>query len=111
MHREHARDQALMGLDSRLFLFQDQSLGLVANEDPWWQSNERESDEGLHVRAENFLERVYRGSFEEVMIVVSHSGFIGALLSAIGREEYSATNAELIPVLVRAKEARPTEEL
>lgn len=100
-----------MGLDSILFLFQDQSLGLVANEDPWWQANKRERDEDLRLRAEIFLERVYRASSEEVIIIVSHSGFIGALLSVIGREEYSATNAELIPVLVRAKEARLTEEL
>ena len=94
-----------------MLLPQDQSLGLTGNEDPWWTAQGRESDEALQQRATRFLERIFRNVPEEVAFVVTHSGMIGALLSVMGRESYSATNAELIPALVEIKETRLTEEL
>lgn len=83
----------------------------MGNEDPWWSARERESDEALQRRATAFLERILRNVHEEVAFVVTHSGMIGALLSAMGRESYSAANAELIPALVEIREPRQAEEL
>lgn len=37
------------------------------------------------------------------MFVVSHSGMIGAVLEAMGRQRYSAQNAELVPALVERR--------
>ena len=92
-------------------MLQDQTLGLMGNEDVWWTARGRESDKALHQRATKFLERIFRNVPEEVVFVVTHSGMIGALLSVMGRESYSASNAELIPALVEFKEVKLTEEL
>ena len=94
-----------------MLTLQEDSLGLVSNEDSWWTARERESDRAIQQRAERFLQRIFRNVSQEVVLVVTHSGMIGALLSAMGRESYSATNAELIPALVEVRESRVVEEL
>ena len=54
----------------------------------------------IQMRANRFLQRVFENVSEDIVFVVTHSGMIGALLSAVGRESYSAANAELIPALI-----------
>ncbi len=78
----------------------DEGLGLASNEDTLWQPHSRESDDAIQKRAHKFLQRVYANVQEDIVFVVSHSGMIGAILTAMGREPYSATNAELVPALV-----------
>jgi broad specificity phosphatase PhoE len=90
-----------------LYLVQGGGLGLISNEDELWQPYVRESDDGIQARAQKFLQRIYAHVQEDIVFVVSHSGMIGAILAAIGREPYSATNAELVPALV---EQRPIRE-
>jgi broad specificity phosphatase PhoE len=88
------------------YLVQGWGLGLISNEDELWQPNSRESDDAIQLRAEKLLQRLYANVEESVVFVISHSGMIGATLAAMGREPYSATNAELVPTLV---EQRPVE--
>ena len=84
-------------------------LGLFSNEDELWQPYSRESDVAIQKRAHSFLQRLYANVQEDVVFVVSHSGMIGALLQAMGREAYSATNAELVPALVEQRARRQAE--
>jgi len=102
---------ALSNLDQRLIKIcpaQGGKLGLMSNEDELWQPLSRESDDAIQKRAQVFLQRVYANVQEEVVFVVSHSGMIGAILSAMGREPYSATNAELVPTLVVQRKRHET---
>lgn len=62
-------------------------------------------------RAERFLERIFASVPEQIVFVVTHSGMIGALLSAMGRESYSAANAELVPALVEVVKLSQVKEL
>ena len=78
-------------------------LGLFSNEDELWQPDSRESDVAIQKRAQLFLQRLYANVQEDVVFVVSHSGMIGAILQAMGREPYSATNAELVPALIEQR--------
>jgi len=78
-------------------------LGLKTNEDELWQPYSRESIDDIQARAQKFLQRVYANVQEDIVFVVSHSGMIGATLAAMGREPYSATNAELVPTLVEQR--------
>ena len=82
------------------YTMQGLDLGLVSEKDIWWLSDKRETDAELIARANHFLERVYASVSEKVIFVVTHSGFLSAVLEAVGREPYSATNSELVPVLV-----------
>ena len=84
------------------FGLQSDSLGLISNKDPWWRSGHRETDEELVGRATEFLERIWSNVEEGIVFVVTHSGFLSATLKAVGREAYSATNAELVPVLIES---------
>lgn len=93
-----------------LFL-QEHELGLTGNHDPWWAADSREDDASIERRAERFLERVFLNVSEEIVVVVTHSGMIGALLTAMGRDAYSATNAEVVPALVEAEMLGTFEEL
>ena len=77
-------------------------LGLVSNNDTWWRNNERESEKAIKQRAHAFLERIFDQVPEDIVFVVTHSGFLAAALKAVGREGYSAANAELVPALVEA---------
>lgn len=75
-------------------------MGLVSDEDVWWKKHERETDAALKERAHAFLTRIFEFVEADVVFVVSHSGMIGAILAAMGREAYPAQNAELVPAVV-----------
>ena len=72
----------------------------MSNRDTWWKSDHRETDEETVQRATSFLERLFDSVSERIVFVVTHSGFLGAVLQAVGREPYSAQNAELVPALL-----------
>ena len=44
---------------------------------------------------------------EDIVFVVTHSGFLAAVLKAVGREGYPAANAELVPALVEVVPLNP----
>lgn len=72
----------------------------MSNKDVWWQDNERESDSHIVNRAKMFLERVFTTINDKIVFIVTHSGFLSSVLEAVGRQPYSATNAELVPILI-----------
>lgn len=86
--------------DRNILPLQEGTLGLVSNTDTWWEDDQRESDDAIEARARAFLTRVFQYVLEDVVFVISHSGMIGAILRAMGRETYSAQNAELVPAVV-----------
>lgn len=51
-------------------------------------------------RAKKFLDILFEHAPEQVVVVVTHSGFTRSLLLAVKREPYRPMNAELVPVLV-----------
>ena len=52
-------------------------------------------------RAKLFLDAVFAEVKQDVVVVVTHSGFTRSLLLAVGREPYRPVNAELVPVIVQ----------
>ena len=51
-------------------------------------------------RAKKFLDIVYSHVKEQVVVIVTHSGFTRSLLLAVQREPYRPQNAEMVPVIV-----------
>lgn len=86
-------------------------MGLVANEDPWWLPDSRETDDAIRRRANVFLNHVFLNFPEDIVFVVTHSGMISALLGAIGRESYNPSNAELVPALIQINDIARGDEL
>jgi broad specificity phosphatase PhoE len=62
-------------------------------------------------RATKFLFTLFERAEEEVVFVVSHSGFARSLLLAVGREPYRPMNAELVPIIIeQLRERRPDDD-
>jgi hypothetical protein len=62
-------------------------------------------------RATKFLFTLFERAQEEVVFVVSHSGFARSILLAVGREPYRPMNAELLPIVVeQLRERRPEDD-
>lgn len=51
-------------------------------------------------RAKKFLDILYDVAPEQVVIVITHSGFTRSLLLAVRREPYRPQNAEMVPVII-----------
>ena len=61
-------------------------LGLLTDDDHLWKKNKREKQKDQIKRAETFLETLFNNAEEQVIFVVTHSGFIRSLLLAVDRE-------------------------
>jgi broad specificity phosphatase PhoE len=62
-------------------------------------------------RAKKFLDILFDHVKEQVVVIVTHSGFTRSLLLAVRREPYRPVNAELVPVVIdRTPQNVPTEE-
>lgn len=51
-------------------------------------------------RAKKFLDILFENAPEQVVVVITHSGFTRSLLLAVQREPYRPQNAEMVPVIV-----------
>lgn len=81
-------------------------LGLLSDEDTLWGPDFREKQKDQVKRAKKFLDALFEEVKEEVVLVVTHSGFTRSLLLAVGREPYRPVNAELVPVIVEKTEEK-----
>nr|QOL01232.1 putative extracellular protein TR9_040 [Trebouxia lynnae] len=79
-------------------------LGLLTDDDHLWKKNKREKQKDQIKRAETFLETLFNNAEEQVIFVVTHSGFIRSLLLAVDREPYRPKNAEVVPALIRRRQ-------
>jgi hypothetical protein len=61
-------------------------------------------------RATEFLYTLFERAEEEVVFVVTHSGFARSVLLAVGREPYRPVNAELVPIIVEQLAKRSPED-
>lgn len=61
-------------------------------------------------RATEFLYTLFERAEEEVVFVVTHSGFARSVLLAVGREPYRPVNAELVPIIVEQLRERSPED-
>lgn len=76
-------------------------FGMLSDDDLLWKKNQREKQQQQVKRAKHFLETLFDNAEEQVIVVVTHSGFIRSLLLAIDREPYRPKNAEVVPALVQ----------
>lgn len=100
-------------LASKLFLLavlgKDKTdFGLLTDDDHLWKKNKREKQKDQIKRAETFLETLFNNAEEQVIFVVTHSGFIRSLLLAVDREPYRPKNAEVVPALIRRRQRQNT---
>jgi broad specificity phosphatase PhoE len=58
-------------------------------------------------RARKFLNILYAHVREQVVVVITHSGFTRSLLLAVEREPYRPQNAEMVPVIVEKNTKYP----
>ncbi|KAL3141757.1 hypothetical protein ABBQ32_004437 [Trebouxia sp. C0010 RCD-2024] len=79
-------------------------FGLLTNDDHLWKKNKREKQKDQIKRADTFLKTLFNNAEEQVIFVVTHSGFIRSLLLAVDREPYRPKNAEVVPALVRRRQ-------
>lgn len=78
------------------------NFGLISDRDEMW-THEREEQKHQTHRAEKFLEVLFQNVEEQVVFVVTHSGFTRSVLLAVGREPYRPQNAELVPVIIQKR--------
>ena len=78
-------------------------FGMLSDDDLLWKKNQREKQQHQVKRAKTFLETLFNNAQEQVIVVVTHSGFIRSLLLAIDREPYRPKNAEVVPALVQRR--------
>ncbi|KAL0043103.1 hypothetical protein WJX79_009341 [Trebouxia sp. C0005] len=78
-------------------------FGLLTDDDHLWKKNKREKQKHQVRRAEKFLETLFNNAEEQVIVVVTHSGFIRSLLLAIDREPYRPKNAEVVPAIIQVR--------
>eukprot|EP00878_Enallax_costatus_P000755 GHUV01000873.1.p1 GENE.GHUV01000873.1~~GHUV01000873.1.p1 ORF type:complete len:419 (+),score=142.48 GHUV01000873.1:272-1528(+) len=88
----------------------DRGLGLLGDSDHLWTKDTRERQKHQVKRAKKFLDILYERAPEQVVIVVTHSGFTRSLLLAVRREPYRPQNAEMVPVIVDKHSKRHTAE-
>lgn len=79
-------------------------FGLLDDDDHLWKKNKREKQQHQVKRAERFLETLFANAEEQVVVVVTHSGFIRSLLLAVDREPYRPKNAEMVPAIVEMRQ-------
>ena len=94
-HQIHLSD-AVLGDDKTDF-------GLLTDDDHLWKKNKREKQRHQVKRAEKFLETLFANAEEQVIVVVTHSGFIRSLLLAVDREPYRPKNAEMVPAIIEVR--------
>ncbi len=78
-------------------------FGLLTDDDHLWKKNKREKQKHQVRRAEKFLETLFNNAEEQVIFVVTHSGFIRSLLLAVDREPYRPKNAEVVPAIIQMR--------
>lgn len=61
-------------------------------------------------RATQFLFTLFERAEEEVVFVVTHSGFARSVLLAVGREPYRPVNAELVPIIIEQLREKSAED-
>lgn len=73
-----------------------------SNEDELWSPSHRETLEELKVRAHGFLLELAREIPQTHVAVVTHSGFIGAVVALLnpGRPIFKPGNCEVVPIVV-----------
>jgi broad specificity phosphatase PhoE len=81
-------------------------FGLLTDDDTLWKKHKREKQPHQVQRATDFLYTLFDNAEEQVVFVVTHSGFTRSLLLAVGREPYRPQNAEVVPVIVERRESR-----
>ena len=81
-------------------------FGLLTDDDHLWKKKKREKQKNQIKRAETFLETLFNNAEEQVIFVVTHSGFIRSLLLAVDREPYRPKNAEVVPALIRRRQRK-----
>ena len=78
-------------------------FGILTDDDHLWKKNKREKQRHQIKRAEKFLETLFDNAEEQVIIVVTHSGFIRSLLLGVDREPYRPRNAEVVPAIIQRR--------
>lgn len=73
-----------------------------SNQDELWSPTHRETLEELKVRAHAFLSELAREVPQTHVAVVTHSGFIGAVLALLnpGQPVFKPANCEVVPIVV-----------
>lgn len=82
----------------------DRPFGLMGDEDHLWTKHHRERQHHQVKRAKKFLDILFDHAPEQVVVIVTHSGFTRSLLLAVRREPYRPMNAELVPVVIEKVE-------
>ncbi|KAF5829717.1 hypothetical protein DUNSADRAFT_15582 [Dunaliella salina] len=77
-------------------------MGMVSDEDVLWTPT-REKQKKQVKRASTFLADLFESVPENIVPVITHSGFIRSVLLAVEREPYRPQNTELVPVIVTRK--------
>lgn len=78
-------------------------FGMLSDDDHLWKKHKREKQQQQVKRAKRFLETLFDNAEEQVIVVVTHSGFIRSLLLEVDREPYRPKNAEVVPALVERR--------
>ncbi|KAL6753985.1 histidine phosphatase superfamily [Haematococcus lacustris] len=74
-------------------------FGLISDADTLW-TDERETQKQQIKRAKGFLHTLFDSAPEQVVVVITHSGFTRSILLAMQREPYRPQNTELVPAIV-----------
>ena len=75
----------------------------LAEEDPLWDANLRESDSMQTVRLTGFLDDVFAHDSNTFISFTSHSGAIAAILRAIGHQPFRLPTGSVMATLVKAQ--------
>jgi len=79
---------------------EERGFGLLGDDDHLWTKDRREQQQHQVKRARRFLDILWANTPEQVVVIVTHSGFTRSLLLAVEREPYRPNNAEMVPVIV-----------
>lgn len=83
----------------------NRDFGMTSDADLLW-TKEREKQKDQVDRATEFLQVLFNNVPEQVVFVITHSGFTRSVLLAVGREPYRPVNAELVPVIIQKRAPR-----
>lgn len=75
----------------------------LAEKDPLWSYELRESDSQLDYRVKRLLDDVFAHDPNTYISMTSHSGAIGAVLRVLGHIPFNLQTGGVLPVLVKAR--------
>lgn len=75
----------------------------LAEEDPWWRPDHRETDAEQELRLRQFLDDMFGSDDATYISVTAHSGAIRNMLKILGHREFALETGAVIPVVVELK--------